>query len=167
VSIKEPDIFRIVEKIGDHYQNNINNRFMRKSLLHLELPQSEWDRLDGLTSKSEYYRTQGFQLDELYEMILAASHFIFQARQKLIPNLKSIVTQGASGRGGDGGSPQDKILRDMAINNFPVNVGILTDLVNELYVKTTGLDRQAHGSKPPLYEKIPELKEIGRYLVVS
>jgi hypothetical protein len=168
VSIKEPDIFRIVEKIGDHYTKNISNRFMRKSLLTLELQQAEWDRLDGLTAKSDYYKAQGFQLDELFEMILAAAHFIFQAREKLVPNL---LKSGGGHRGlrgrDDGASEQDKVLRDMAARNFPVNLGILTDLVNELYVKTTGLDRQAHGSKPPLYEKIPELKDIGRWLVVT
>ncbi len=169
MAIKEPDIYRIIEKIGDHYQNNINNRFMRKALLHLELPQSEWDRLDGLISKSDYYKTQGFQLDELYEMILAAAHFIFQARQKLLPNLKTIVTQSAGARRGreDASAEQDKTLRDMAITNFPLNLGILTDLINELYVKTADLDRQEHGRKQPLYEKIPELKDIGRYLAVN
>ena len=167
MAIKEPDIFRIVEKIGDHYQNNINNRFMRKALLHLELQQAEWDRLEGLISKSDYYKAQGFQLDELYEMILAACHFIFQARQKLIPNLKTIVTQTAgTSRGREQGGPeQDKTLREMAINNFPVNLGILTDLVNELYMKTTELDRAEHDKKRPVYERIPELKDIGKLLV--
>jgi hypothetical protein len=168
VAVKEPDVYRIVEKIGDHFQHNINNRFMRKSLLSLELQQSEWDRLEGLTAKSDYYKTQGFQFDELYEMILAAAHFIYQARQKLVPTLSTSGHSSGALRGGPaGGTEQDKILRDMAVRNFPVNLGILTDLVNELYVKTTNLDRQAHGSKPPTYEKIPELKDIGRYLVVS
>ena len=167
MAIKEPDIYKIVQKISDHYQNNISNRFMRKALLILELPQSEWDRLDGLTAKSDYYKTQGFQFDELYEMVLAAAHFIYQARQKLIPNLKAIVQSARAARGREGPSDKDMILRDMAVHNFPVNLGILTDLINELYVRTASQDRQAHGKKPPIYEKIPELKELGRYLVPS
>jgi hypothetical protein len=169
VPIKDPEIFKIVEKIGDHYQNNVNNRFIRQALLILEISQSEWDRLDGLTTKSDYYKAQGFQFDELYEMIIAAAHFIYQARQKLTPNIKSMVSRGSSnGFGKKSGNPeQDKVLRDMAARNFPVNIGILTDLVNELYVKTASLDRQLHDKKPPVYEKIPELKELGRYLVVS
>ncbi len=167
--IKDPEIFKIVEKIGDHYQNNVNNRFIRQALLILEISQAEWDRLDGLTTKSDYYKAQGFQFDELYEMIIAAAHFIYQARQKIMPNIKSMVSRGSqNGFGKKSGSPeQDKVLRDMAAKNFPINIEILTDLVNELYVKTTSLDRQAHEKKPPVYEKIPELKELGRYLVVS
>jgi hypothetical protein len=158
--IKEPDIYKIVERISDHYQNNINNRFVRKVLVTLELPQAEWDRLDSLITKSDYYKAQGFQFDELYEMVLAAAHFIYQARQKLVPNIKSLLGQGV-------GPDQDKVLRDMAARNFPVNLQILTDMVNELYVKTAGLDKQAHEKKSPIYEKIPELKELGRYLVSS
>ena len=157
MNIKDPDVFRIIEKIGDHYQNNVSNRFVRKALVVLELRQPEWDRLDNLTSKTDYYKQQGFQFDELYEMALAAAHFIHQARAKLLPNIRGMLAQG--------GTEQDRVLRDMAAQNFPVNLAILSDLVNELYMKTTALDRAAHENKRPVYERIPELKELGRYLV--
>lgn len=168
MAVKDPEIYKIVEKIGDHYTTNVNNRFIRKALVTLDLPQSEWEKLDGLTSKSDYFKGQGFQFDELYEMILAAAHFIYKARQNILPNIKSMVGSNPlhSSKGG-GGSEQDKILRDMAARNFPVNLQILTDLVNELYVKATHLDKQAHEKKTPVYEKIPELKELGHYLVTS
>ena len=32
-------------------------------------------------------------------------------------------------------------------------------------MKTTSLDRDAHEKKRPVYERIPELKDIGRFLV--
>ena len=155
--IKDPDIFRIIEKIGDHYKNNVSNRFIRKALVVLELAQSEWDRLDNLTTKTEYYKQQGFQYDELYEMVLAAAHFIHEARLKMVPNLKGMLARG--------GTEQDRVLRDMAAQNFPVNLAILSDLVNELYLKTTSLDRAEHEKKRPVYERIPELKELGKFLV--
>ena len=156
--IKDPDIFRIIEKIGDHYQNNVSNRFIRKALVVLELQQSEWDRLDNLTSKTEYYKQQGFQFDELYDMVIASAHFIHQARTKMVPNLKGILAQGSN--------DQEKVLRDMAAQNFPVNLAIFSDLVNELYMKTMLLDKAAHEKTKPVYEKIPELKELGKYLVI-
>ncbi|HUI68920.1 MAG TPA: hypothetical protein VL354_00280 [Spirochaetia bacterium] len=157
MNIKDSDIFKIVERIGDHYQNNISNRFIRKALVLIDLPQSEWDRLDSLTTKSEYYKNNGFQFEELYEMVIAAAHFIFQARTKMLPNLKSIIAQGSS--------DTDKVLREMAAQNFPLNLGILSDQINELYMKTTGLDRDAHEKTRPVYERIPELKDLGRFLV--
>ena len=55
----------------------------------------------------------------------------------------------------------------MAAQNFPVNLAILSDLVNELYMKTTSIDRAAHEKKRPVYERIPELKDLGRYLVTT
>ena len=157
MNIKDPEIFKIIERLGDHYQNNISNRFIRKVLILLDLPQSEWDRLDSLTTKSDYYKNQGFQFEELYEMVIAAAHFIHQARTKMLPNLKSIIAQGST--------DADRVLREMAAQNFPVNLGVFSDQINELYMKTTSLDREAHEKKRPVYERIPELKDIGKYLV--
>jgi hypothetical protein len=171
VSIKDPDVFKIVERISDHYQKNIANRFVRKALMVLDLQPSEWERLEGLTEGLEYHRAQGYQFDEIYEMILAAGHFLYEARQKVLPNLRGMVsaTTGGdtlSGRKLPAGDPE-RVLRGMALQNFPVNLGILNDLVNELYVKTTELDRAAAGKRRPVFERIPELKELGRYLVSS
>jgi hypothetical protein len=165
MAVKDPEIYKIVEKIGDHYTTNVNNRFVRKVLVTLDLQQSEWDKLDGLTQKSDYFKAQGFQFDELYEMILAAAHFIYKARQSILPNVKNMISGSLLSQSREKGSEQDKILRDMAARNFPVNLQILTDLVNELYVKTTNLDKQAHEKKTPVFEKIPELRELGHYLV--
>jgi hypothetical protein len=169
VSIKDPDVFKIVEQISEHYQKNISNRFVRKALLVLDLQHSEWERLEGLTDGIEYHRAQGYQFDELYEMIVAAAHFLFEARQRILPNLRSLGSAGGetlSGRKLPTGE-QERVLRDMALQNFPVNLGILNDLVNELYVKTAALDREAAGKRRPVYERISELKELGRYLVSS
>ena len=63
---------------------------------------------------------------------------------------------------GRGGS---RVLRDMAAQNFGVNLEILSDLINELYLKTTNIDRASHEKKRPVYERIPELKDLGRLLV--
>ena len=169
MAIKDPDIFRLIEKISEHYQNNISNRFVRKALMILDLQQSQWEKIENLTGKSDYYKTQGFQFDELYEMILAAANFIYQARLRIVPNARAVIAQGGESfmAKKQGPPDQDRILRDMAAQNFPVNLGIFSDLINELYMKTTGLDRIAHEKQKPVYERIPELKDLGRYLVMS
>ena len=157
MNIKDPDVFRIIEKVGDHFQNNVSNRFTRKVLVILELQQAEWDRLENLTSKTEYYKQQGFQFDELYEMVLSAAHFIHEARVKIVPSIRSMLAHGAT--------EQDRVLRDMAAQNVPVNLAILSDLINELYLRVTAIDRAAHEKTKPVYERIAELKELGRLLV--
>jgi len=157
VPVKDPDIYRIVEKIGDHFTTNVSNRFVRKALMVLELAQAEWDRLENLTAKTDYYKQQGFTFDELYEMVLAAAHFIHEARKKLLPNIRGMM--------GAGSSDQDRVLRDMAAQNFGVNLAIFSDLVNELYQKTAAIDKATHEKKRPVFERIPELKDLGKYLV--
>ncbi len=59
----------------------------------------------------------------------------------------------------------DRTLADMAINNFRPNLSIFADMVNELYVKAAGLDREERGNSTPVYESIPELKKLGDYLI--
>ena len=157
MAIKDPDVFKVVEKMGDHFQTNLSNRFIRKALPMLDLRQSEWERLENLSSEMGTFKMRGFEFDELYETILAAAHFIFQARAKMLPNIRSILAAGS----GD----SERVLRDMAAQTFPTNLGIFSDLVNELYVKTTTLDRQSHSKTRPVFERIPELKGLGKLLV--
>ncbi len=90
-------------------------------------------------------------------MVLASAHFIHEARAKMLPNLKAMLAQGST--------DQERVLRDMAAQNFPVNLAILSDLINELYLKVTALDRAAHEKKRPVDERITELKDLGRLLV--
>jgi hypothetical protein len=59
----------------------------------------------------------------------------------------------------------DRVFREMAINNFGANLKILADYVNELYIKTVALDKEASGAKQAAYTRIPDLSELGRYLV--
>lgn len=157
MQVKNTEVFSLIETIGQHYRNNIGNRFLRRALTTLVLEPGTWNQIEILTEKSENYRFQGFHYDELYLQILAISKFIYGARQEVLPNLRHLVE--------NEGSPADRVFREMAINNFGANLKILADYVNELYVKTVALDREASGAKMPSYTKIPELAEIGKYLV--
>lgn len=165
--VKDAEILKTVGRIAEHFQNNISNRFVRRAVLTIQMPQSRLDLLENLQIQYEYHKQQGFQFDELYELVLAAAQFIYLARTSLVPNLRNMLNQGTEGAlsRGRGGEDRDRTLRDMAVKNFPVNLGILTDLVNELYVKTVTLDKEQHKRTPPVCDAIPELKELGRLLV--
>jgi hypothetical protein len=161
--VKDTDIINIIVKINDHFKNNITNRFLRKALLVMEIPQSTWDKLDGLQEKSQYGKIDGFQLQELYEIIVCAATFIHHAKKDILPRLKSLVAGGYSKEGKEPES--DKILKEMAISNFNSNLGIFADMVNELYMKSIALDKEANKNKTCVFEKNPDLKQIGQYLV--
>ena len=154
MTIKEPSIFAIIEKIGDHYQRNINNQHVRKAYVSLSLPNSTWELIETLTAKSHLYQYQGYPVQDLYDHILAAASFVYQVRKQVVPNLSALVGRAQS---------SETVVMKMIVNNFPTNLSIFADMLNELYMKTTALDRE--NNRPPIYEKTPELSQIGHYLV--
>lgn len=167
MAIRDQELFKLIEKIQDHYHNNINNRFVRKALLYLMIPRETRTALENLTQKTDEYKIRGYQYDELYQQILAAATFIYHVKREIQPKLKGMLAGGGETvfSRSAGASPQEQILREMAISNFPANLGVLADLINELYLKTVALDKEEHAGRHPAYEKIPELKELGRLLV--
>jgi hypothetical protein len=158
MQIRDAQIIRLVERVGEHYRTNISNRFIRPALLQLPLDKQSWDLLDVLTEKVEQFHYQGFTLDELYRQIAASARFVAVARRELAPvGLRNRLSGGSSG--------PDKVLRDMAVNNFASNLQLFADLVNELYIKLVDLDTIEAKGRRPLYLGMPELQDIGRMLV--
>lgn len=154
--IKDAQIVRLIEQIGEHYRTNISNRFLRPVLLQLQVDKSTWDQIEVLTEKMELYRYQGFHLDELYRQIAACARFIEVARNKSNIRLKMASVPIGS----------DKILRDMAVSNFASNLQVFADLLNELYVNLVEKDKADAGEhRQPVYTQIGELYNIGRLLV--
>ena len=151
---------RLVERISEHYRTNIANRFIRPALLGMLLDKTTWDHIEVLTEKFEQYRYQGFQLDELYREAAALSRFISAARREIAPSLRSRLSSGSS-------SGADKVLRDMAVNNFTANLQVLADLLYEMYSRILDIDKAAAQSakdpkdRIPLCEQIPEFLAIG------
>ncbi|MDR1900278.1 MAG: hypothetical protein LBQ55_09740 [Treponema sp.] len=158
MQIRDAQIIRLIERIGEHYRTNISNRYIRPALLQLPLEKQCWDLIEILTEKIEQYRYQGFHLDELYRQIAAAARFVALTRRELVPTLRNRL-------GGGGSAGPDKVLRDMAVNNFGSNLQVFADLVNELYVKLVDLDKADAKGHRPLYLQISELSDIGRMLV--
>ena len=156
--IRESNIVRLIERIGEHYRMNISNRFIRPALLQLPMEKMSWDLIEVLTEKIEQFRYQGFHLDELYRQIIAASRFISLSRRDLVPNLRNRLSS-------DSGTGPDRVLRDMAVNNFGSNLQVFADMVNELFVALVVIDKADAKGKRPLYMTIPELQDIGRLLV--
>ena len=165
MSIRNEEIFKIVEKIRIHYRSNLNNRFIRKALLLMKVPRGTWDAIARLTEKTDFYKIQGYPYKELYEQIHAAATFVHQARIDVAPRLRALLSDGTETVFSRQKGGEDKILLHMAINNFPANLGIFSDLINELYVKAVEQDKADHPGERPVFERMPELKEIGRLLI--
>jgi hypothetical protein len=154
MQIQDASIIRLIERIGEHYRSNISNRFIRPALLQLPLDNQSWDILEDLTERQTHA-----DLSELYRQIIAAANFVSIVRRDLVPGLRSRVN-----RGGDF-SGSDRVLRDMAVNNFSSNLQVFADLVNELFVKLVETDKIIARGRMPLYSQMPELSSVGRLLI--
>jgi hypothetical protein len=167
MSTRDERIFKIVEKIRAHYHNNINNRFVRKALLMMKVPRGTWDALSRLTEKTDFYKIQGYPFNELYEQIHAAATFVHHAKIDVVPRLRSLVAGGIDTIFSRPKSDQknEEVLLQMAIDNFPANLGVLSNLINELYLQAVEVDKEDHPNERPVYERMPELKELGKLLI--
>lgn len=155
--VKEPAITAQILKIADQYNNNISTRFLRPLFTGI-LSEGDLSReVSALTEQTDAIVSQGIHLDELYQHILGMARFIYLVRTNVIPNARNF----------SGSSPNDsnKIYRDMAVNNFGANLGVLADLVNELYLLTVEYDRRKSPKGQLVFQAVPGLSEIGRYLV--
>ena len=157
--VKDSAVIRLIERISEHYQANICNRYLRPALLQLQIDKSVWDQIELLTEKMEMFRYQGFHLDELYRQISACARFVDIARNNMPGILRLRMNSAPSG--------PDKIIREMAASNFMSNLKVFADQLNELYINLVELDKadaQKRKAKP-VYEQITELYSIGRLIV--
>jgi hypothetical protein len=159
---KDEEIMNLIDSIGQHYRNNLGNRFVRNAFSVLPLDTKQWGLMESVTEKADYYRYQGYHLDELYDRIIVLARFVYHARRELQPQLRARLSTYSSRPGPSG---NDRILRDMAVNNFESNLSILADLVNQLYGRVVELDVQQANGKVPVYKTVRELDELGTYLV--
>lgn len=154
--VKDAGVIRLIEQISEHYMANISNRFLRPVLLSLQIDKTTWDQIELLTEKSEMYKYEGYHLDELYRQIAACARFVETARNNMVPTLRSRLSASPSG--------PDKILREMAANNFASNLKVFADLLNELFVTLVEMDKNEN-EKNAVYATINELSMVGRLLV--
>jgi hypothetical protein len=157
MQIKNPEVYSLIESLGHHYRNNISNRFTRGALMLLNLDNATWNQIEELTEKTDNYKYQGYHIEELYALIMAMGKFISVARKQTSQSLRYV--------GNDRMSPQDRVLKDMVVNNFASNMNILADSLNKLFIKIVEIDKAQASGRAPVYTKFPELQDLGRYLV--
>jgi|TergutMp193P3_1026864.scaffolds.fasta_scaffold00117_24 hypothetical protein len=151
--IKDANVIRLIERIGEHYRSNVANRFLRPVLLQLQIDKTTWDLIEILTEKMEQFRYHGFHLDELYRQIAACAHLVDVAKNKVSIRIKIKAIPS---------DDDDKVLLNMTANNFSSNLQIFADLLYELYTSLVEIDKKNSGNQPPVYTQIHELYNIGQ-----
>ena len=160
MQLRDPDIYALIQKIGEHFNTNISSRYIRPVLMNIQVDSENGINIAALTERYEQYRYQGYQLSDLYRQILALSWFCFRIRHTVLNDLKNqVFLKDAGARTG-----QDKVFRDMAIFNFPANLQVLVGLLVELYSKAQAEDKRFNEGRRLVKDTIPELKNLEHYL---
>jgi hypothetical protein len=113
--------------------------------------------MDILLSRSESYKITGYLLEELYRGILGLAMWSYKARTEFLPRMKYQLS-------GDSMPQTDRIREQMAMENLKSNLSILADEINNLYVKTVAADKLSHVRKPPVFQRMKELENLGQLL---
>jgi len=152
--INDESVERLIKQVADHYKSNIANRFIRPALLQLAFDDILWGRIETLTERSDQLGYQGYHIDDLYSQIAALTNFVDAVRREIVPTLRYRV-------GNNYIDKNDKVLRDMAINNFSANLQAFGGLIYELYNKLIELDTAAAAKgKRPIYKQYAEFDNI-------
>jgi len=151
--IRDAQVMRLIERIGEHYTTNISNRFIRPALLQLSLDKMTWTHIETLTEKFEQFRYQGLQLDELYRQVAATAKFVAATRREVAPSLRQRLS-------GERTSGPDRVLKDMVVNAFSANLTLLAEMLGELYERLKELDVVYTKDKRPLYQQSSEYDNI-------
>lgn len=146
-----------VDKLADHVDIILNNAFIRKSLSKISIPHEYRDGMEILLSRSEVYKTNGYLFDEIYRGILGLAMWSYRARTEILPELKYHLS-------GENMPAMDRVREQMALENMKSNLDILADEVNNLYVLAVEADKASHKKKPPVYQRMRDLDNLGQFL---
>ena len=151
-AIEDPDVLEAIKRLGEHFQTNVNNRYMRDILVQLEVSDSDWRLIERLTSPRQMDEVQGYGLEQMYDGIIAFAHFIYAARREAVPAISNFIHHGASP------------IAKMAITNFPANLSTLSQMVYDLYKRVRGGDNESLGVDGLGGRRFEELNRVEHYL---
>jgi hypothetical protein len=152
--ITDDSVVRLIKQLVDHYHTNISNRFIRPVLMQLPFDDILWSHIESLTERFDQLSYQGYHIEDLYRQISAMVKFVYAVRCEIAPTLRYRI-------GNNFTDKTDKVLRDMAINNFSSNLNVFAGLIFELYNKLIELDTAAAPKgKRPIYKQYADLEDI-------
>lgn len=157
MAVQNYEINTQIDRLTDHYDIILNNAFIRKSLSKITIPHEYQAGMDIILSRSESYKVNGYLFDEIYRGILGLAMWSYRARTEILPELKYHLS-------GETMPEMDRIREQMALENMGSNLAILADGINNLYIRTVETDKAAHSRKPPVYQRMKDLENLGQYL---
>lgn len=159
--INVSDIKNLITELQTHYEKHINNKYLKNVIMKVDLNTTSLQNMNLILAGNMVYIDSRGALEDLYYGIKAICEFINEIQTKIMPNL------GIYGASNFLGSNQnvtqnEKILSQMAVKNYPMNVKMFFDLVYKLFNMINEFDK-INFPKDPAYKRIqnfPQLEKL-------
>jgi hypothetical protein len=138
--VKVSDIKNSIMEIQKHYDKHVNNKYVKKITHRIDLPQTTLQNMNLILGGSFAYIDSRGAIEDLYQGIKAVCDFIVEIQTKIIPNLDSFLNGGLFSTQ-QNISENEKILSQMAVKNYPMNIKILIDLLYKLFITIYEYDK--------------------------
>ncbi len=160
--VLQEEIKRLIGELKTHFDSNLNNKYVKNILLKLDIPLDIRHNMSTLLDyKTLYFDSKG-SIDDMYSNIKAITYFIKEIKFKVFPNIYNYTgtTFFAAGSSKD---PNDKILFQMAVKNYTMNIKMFGKITYNLLKSIIEYDK-TNFTKDPAYVKIKDLNETIKYL---
>lgn len=161
MAVQDSVVMDLLKSLANQYNENVNTRFLRQKISNLPVDGRALSMINSLADHPEDYSYRGMMLEELYDYIYAFGVFISGCEEYVVPNLKDYLrNSGEILRKSGSNNPHEKIIMEMAINNFPHNLQVLKDITVKLYRRVVQLDVDSHRVKPPVITRRLEVRTM-------
>ena len=155
MQVRSGELFQKLEKMAAHYKNNVASTHLKAEFTTMSLSRRDWDEVELITARLEVFRHQGYHLDELYLKLLSMARLVKQARIQMAPGLKGRMNARMASR-----PASEKVMAEMAVANFLPNVGVLAEMILDLYNFVRQEDAGQNEGRNKALAAVPEAKEI-------
>lgn len=157
--INATDIKEKMKEIKHHYDSNLHNKYVKHIIMKLDMPYSATQDLKKLLeSEIVYVDTRG-AVEDLYNGIRAVGILMKEIETEVVPNIKAFQESYSARL-----EPNERVLFQMAIRNYPMNVELLGQKVFELYKMVFAFDKYKFEDNPA-YKHITEFGEIEKFYI--
>lgn len=157
--INAADIKEKMKEIKHHYDSNLHNKYVKHIIMKLDIPYSTTQDLKKLLeSEIVYVDTRG-AVEDLYNGIRAVGVLMKEIEVEVVPNIKAFADSYSTKL-----EPNERVLFQMAIRNYPMNVDLLGQKVFELYKMVFAFDKYKFSDNPG-YKHINDFQDIEKYYV--
>lgn len=160
---RQDEIIQAINELKIHFEKNLNNKYVKNILLKLDITSDIKHNMNILLDyKTLYFDSRG-TIDDIYSSIRAIGYFIKEVQIRVLHNIVSYTGDSFFAAQGANKDSNDRILFQMAVKNYPMNIKLLAKMCFSLLKMVIEYDKDNFTSNPA-YEGIKNFEEIGNSL---